>query len=105
MEGVRRKILKKSNQNKLYLKKRLFRFDYVPGTTMNDHITNFNQLVIDLLNLDVTFNDEDKALMLLGSLPEEFEFLETTLLHGKAEVTFSEVTAALRGYEQRKKKR
>ena len=99
-KGLEEKFLKKSSQNKLYLKKKLFRFDYVPGTTMNDHITNFNQLVTDLLNLDVTFNDEDKALMLLGSLPEEFEFLETTLLHGKAEVTFSEVTAALHSYEQ-----
>ena len=48
----------------LYLKKKLFQFDYVPGITMNDHITNFNQLVTDLLNLDVTFDDEDKALML-----------------------------------------
>ena len=60
------------------MKKRLFRFDYKPGTTMNDHITMFNQLVADLLNLDVKFEDEDLALMLLSSLPDEFEHLETT---------------------------
>ena len=44
------------------MKKRLFRFTYVPGTTMNEHITQFNQLVADLLNLDVAFEDEDLAL-------------------------------------------
>ncbi|KAG8479822.1 hypothetical protein CXB51_029312 [Gossypium anomalum] len=88
-------FLKKNSQNKLHLKKRLFRFTYVPGTTMNDHITKFNQLVTDLLNMDETFKDEDLALMLLGSLPEEFEFLETTLLHGKSDISLSEVCVAL----------
>ena len=96
-------FLKKNSQNKLHLKKRLFRFTYVPSTTMNDHITKFNQLVTDLLNMDETFKDEDLALMLLGSLPEEFEFLETTLLHGRSDISLSEVCAALYSYEQRKK--
>ncbi|KAE8654775.1 glutamate-ammonia ligase family protein [Hibiscus syriacus] len=73
------------------------------GTTMNDHITSFNQLVTDLMNMDVTFEDEDLALMLMGSLPNEFEYLETTLLHGKVDVSLSEVTAILYSYELRKK--
>ncbi|KAG8479441.1 hypothetical protein CXB51_029725 [Gossypium anomalum] len=96
-------FLKKNSQNKLHLKKRLFRFTYIPGTIMNDHITKFNQLVTDLLNMDEIFKDEDLALMLLGSLPEEFEFLETTLLHGKSDISLSEFCAALYSYEQRKK--
>ncbi|KAE8661311.1 hypothetical protein F3Y22_tig00113726pilonHSYRG00149 [Hibiscus syriacus] len=102
-KALEEKFLKKNGQNKLYMKKRLFRFNYVPGTTMNDHITIFNQLVIDLMNLDVTFEDEDLALMLMGSLPDEFEYLETTLLHGKVEVSLSEVTVALYSYELRTK--
>src|ERR1043165_1426315 len=56
-----------------------------------------------MLNLDVTFEDEDLALRLLGSLPEEFEFLEMTLLHGKVAVTLSEVCGALYSYELRRK--
>ena len=104
-KALEEKFLKKSGQNKLYMKKRLFRFNYVPGTTMNDHITSFNQLVTDLMNMDVTFKDEDLALMLMGSLPDEFEYLETTLLHGKVDVSLSEVTAALYSYELRKKEK
>lgn len=103
MTALEEKFLKKNSQNKLHMKKRLFRFTYIPGTTINEHITSFNQLVADLLNLDVTFEDEDLALMLLGSLPEEFEFLETTLLHGKAAVSLSEVCGALYSYELRRK--
>ena len=70
---------------------------------MNDHITAFNQLVADLFNLDVTFSDEDLALMLLSSIPDEFEHLETTLLHGKDDVSLVVVCAALYSYELRKK--
>ncbi|CDP17738.1 unnamed protein product [Coffea canephora] len=96
------KFLKKSGQNKLLMKKILFRFDYQPGTTMNEHITIFNQLVADLLNLDVNFEDEDLALMLLSSLPDEFEHLETTLLHGKENVSLDAVCSALYSRELRK---
>ncbi|KAE8719078.1 hypothetical protein F3Y22_tig00109978pilonHSYRG00092 [Hibiscus syriacus] len=60
------------------------------STTMNDHITSFNQLVTDLINMDKNFEDEDLALMLMGSLLNEFEYLETTLIHGKVDVYLSE---------------
>jgi len=62
---------------------------------MNESITMFNQLVTHLLNLDVKFEDEDLALMLLSSLPDEFEHLETTLLHGKENVSLNVVCSAL----------
>lgn len=65
-------FLNRNNQNKVNMKKRLIQFTYVPGTTMNDHVTSFNQLVIDLVNMDEAFKDEDFTMMLLGSLPKEF---------------------------------
>ncbi|KAE8664469.1 hypothetical protein F3Y22_tig00112762pilonHSYRG00050 [Hibiscus syriacus] len=102
-KALEKKFLKKSSQNSLYMKKRLFRFDYQPGTRMNEHITAFNELVAYLLGMDKTFKDEDLALMLLSSLPDEFEHLETMLLHGKDNVTLKDVTAALYSYELRKK--
>ncbi|PWA53594.1 Retrovirus-related Pol polyprotein from transposon TNT 1-94 [Artemisia annua] len=70
---------------------------------MNDHITSFNQLVTDLMNMDEVFKDQDLALILLGSLPEEYELLETTLLNGKDDVSLSEVCAALYSKELRRK--
>ncbi|PWA49526.1 Retrovirus-related Pol polyprotein from transposon TNT 1-94 [Artemisia annua] len=101
--ALEEKFLKKNCQNKLFMKKRLFRFTYVPGTTMNDHITSFNQLVTDLMNMDEVFKDQDLALILLGSLLEEYELLETTLLNGKDDVSLSEVCAALYSKELRRK--
>ena len=40
--------------------------------------------------------------MLLSSLPDEFEHLETTLLHGKENVSLDVVCSALYGHELRK---
>ena len=102
-QALENKFMKKSSQNQLYLKKKLFRFEYHSGTTINNHITAFNQLVADLQNLDETFKDEDLALMLLASLPDEFDHLITTLLHGQDNVSLDVVCTALYGYETRKK--
>ncbi|GJT56454.1 retrovirus-related pol polyprotein from transposon TNT 1-94 [Tanacetum coccineum] len=101
--ALEEKFLKNNCQNKLFMKKRLFRFTYVPGTTMNDHITSFNQLVTDLMNMDEVFKDQDLALILLGSLSNEYELLETTLLNGKDDVSLSEVCTALYSKELRRK--
>ncbi|KAH1055761.1 hypothetical protein J1N35_033826 [Gossypium stocksii] len=73
------------------------------GTTMNNHIISFNQLVINLVNMDEPFKDKDLTLMLLGSLPKKFKFFKTTLLHKKADVSLSEVCVTLYSYELRKK--
>ena len=59
--------------------------------------------MVDLLNLKENVKDEGKALLLLASLPNEYDHLVTTLLHGKHEVTFDEEYNALYNIEIRKK--
>ncbi|KAI4332242.1 hypothetical protein L6164_017166 [Bauhinia variegata] len=97
------KFMKKSTENKLYMRTKLYRFQYLPGTTMNKHITRFDSLVTDLLNLDENINDTDKALILLASLPDEYEHLIASMLAGKETITFKEATTALYSNEIRKK--
>ena len=41
-------------------------------TSMQVHINTFNQLVCQLLNADAKLFDEDKALLLLASLPKSY---------------------------------
>ena len=36
------KFMKKSLENKLYMRMKLYHFQYLPGTTMSDHITRFD---------------------------------------------------------------
>ena len=102
-DTLEEKFLTKSLENRLYMKKKLFRFTYAPGMSMNDHVNSFNKILADLLNLDEKFEDEDKALLLLNSLPDEYDHLTTTLLHGKDSITFDAVCSALYRSETRKK--
>ena len=70
---------------------------------MNDHITIFDSLVIDLLDLDEKVSYADKTLILLASLPDEYEHLIVSMLTEKETITFKEVTTALYSNEIRKK--
>ena len=45
------------------------------GSDLVQQVNLFNQIISDLLRIDVKFNEEDKALMLLTSLPTSYEHL------------------------------
>ena len=87
------------------MKKKLYRFTYTYGMSMSDHVNSFNKILANLLNLDEKFEDEDKTLLLLNSLHDEYDHLTTTLLHKKDSVTFDVICNALYNYETRKKDR
>jgi hypothetical protein len=55
------------------------------GLDLSQHIKVFNQVISDLKKVDVKFEDEHKALMLLNSLSTSptYENLVTTLTWGK----------------------
>ena len=61
---------------------------------MNEHLNSFNKNLADLQNLNVEIDDEDKVFLLLNSLSESYEHLTTTLLYGKDEIKFNDVSNA-----------
>lgn len=94
-EKLESKHMMKSIENWLFLKKKLFQFHYMQGMTMNQYLNNFNKILVDLQNLDVSIEDEHKALLLLYSLLDTYDHLTTTLLYGKYEIKFDDVSNAL----------
>jgi len=66
-------------------------------------MNNYTKLLTDLVNADVKIEEEDKALILLNSLPEEeYEIFILTLINGKQTLNYSDVLAALVNYEMRR---
>ena len=59
----------KSLSNKLYLKKQLYWLCMNEGTAVLEHINFFNKIISELLAIDIKVDEEDKALILLSSLP------------------------------------
>ena len=52
------------------------------GTPILQHLNAFNRILSDLLALEVKL-EEDKALMLLSSLPSTYDHLATTIMYDK----------------------
>jgi hypothetical protein len=97
--------MSKSLTNKFYLKQRLYSLKMAEGSDLNQHINVFNQIIGNLKKFNVKFEDEDKALILLNSLPTSstYENLITTLTWGKKTLELEDVTRALLAFHQRKK--
>ena len=73
------------------------------GCSINKHLNRYMKLLTDLVNVDVKINEEDKAIILLNSLPrEEYEIFTLTLINGRKSLNYSEVSAALVSYEARR---
>ncbi|GKB16202.1 retrovirus-related pol polyprotein from transposon TNT 1-94, partial [Tanacetum coccineum] len=91
--------LTKSLANKLYLKKKLYTFYMPTGQKISEHIDEFKKIVLDLANIEVKFEDEDLALLLLTSLPASYEHFVDTLLYGWEALTLEDMVATLNSKE------
>jgi len=77
----------------------------VESKAIMEQLTEFNKILNDLENIEVQLEDEDKAIILLCTLPKSFESFKNTMLYGKEGiVTLEEVQAALRTKELTKSK-
>ncbi|GKC36561.1 hypothetical protein Tco_1048945, partial [Tanacetum coccineum] len=67
---------------------------------ISEHIDEFNKIVLDLANIEVKFEDEDLALLLLTSLPASYEhFIDNLILYGHEALTLEDVMATLNSKE------
>ena len=49
------------------------------GTSITDHLNAFNTLLVQLENIEVKFESEDKVITLLCSLPESWDHIVTSI--------------------------
>ncbi|GJW45086.1 hypothetical protein Tco_0073885 [Tanacetum coccineum] len=72
----------KSLANKLRLKDHLYTLCMKPRTPVQDHLDEFYTILIDLENLDVDIDDEDKAVLVVISLPTSYKHFKEIMLYG-----------------------
>ncbi|TXG64034.1 hypothetical protein EZV62_011028 [Acer yangbiense] len=75
-----------SLSSRLYLKGRFFTFKMKDGKNMQDHIDEFNKLCLDLENIQIEYEDEDKALVLKFGPKRKKEGKEKDTANGDATV-------------------
>ena len=96
------RYMTKSLTNRLYMKKKIYTLRMHEGTSIKDHIDEFNKVVLDLSNLDVKIDDEDQAVLLLCTLPSSYENFVDTIMFGKKTISMEDVKAALNSKELKK---
>ena len=88
----------------LLLLKRLYCFQIKKGLSTAEHMNNYTKLLIDLVNVNVDIEEENKTLILLNSLPdEEYEIFVLTLINGKKSLNYNDTSVVLVNYEVRRK--
>ena len=92
LEGL---YMRKNLTNKLYLKKQVYSLHMKEGSDMLEHLNTFNMLNTQLSSFGRNYEEEDKVLLLLASLPTFFDHLVTTLMYEKEPRVLEEVTSAL----------
>jgi len=91
-----------SLSNKLFMKKQLYSLQMKKGMPILQYLNAFNRILSDLLTLEVKL-EEDKAILLLPSLPSSYNHLATTIIYGKEILQLEDVRQILPHNEMIKK--
>jgi len=69
MEALSGMYEKPSANNKVHLMKKLFNLKMTESTSVTQHLNNYNTITNQLSSVEIEFDDEIRALILLASLP------------------------------------
>jgi hypothetical protein len=93
MEALSGMYEKPSANNKVHLMKNLFNVKMTEGTSVTQHLNNFNTIINQLSYVEIEFDDEIHALSLLASLPSRWEGMRTTMSNsaGKSKLKYDDI--------------
>jgi hypothetical protein len=77
----------KSLAHRQLLKQQIYSFKMLESKWITEQLTEFNKILDDLANIEVSIEDEDKAFLLLCSLLKSFECFMDIILYGKEGTT------------------
>jgi hypothetical protein len=84
---------KSSTNNKVHLKKKLFNLKMAEGALMAQHLNEFNTITNQLSSVEIDFDDEIHALIVLASLPNSWEAVRMAVSNSaeKSKLSYEDV--------------
>ena len=73
------------------------------GLSIDEHMNNYTKLLSNLVNVDVKIDEEDNAVILLNSLPdEEYETFTLISINSRQTLNYKKVSIVLVNYKVRR---
>jgi hypothetical protein len=94
--------MSKDLTSRLQVKMKLFQHKLQEGQSVMNHLSIFREIISDLLSMEVKYDDEDLALLLLVSLPSSFTNFCDTICISCDTLTLTKVYEALHQREKMK---
>ena len=79
--------------NKVHLMKKLFNLKMVEGTSVAQHLNEFNTITNQLSFMEIDFDDEIRAVIVLASLPNSWEAMKMVVSNsaGKSKLKYDDI--------------
>jgi hypothetical protein len=96
---------KLSANNKVHLMKKLFNLKMAESTAVVQHLNEFNTITNQLSSVEIEFDDEICALIVLASLPNSWEAMRMVVSNsaGKGKLKYNDIQDLILGEEVRKR--
>ena len=84
---------KPSAKNKVHLMKKLFNLKMAENVSVAQHLNEFNTITNQLSSVEIDFDDEIHALIILASLPNSWEAMWMTISNftGKEKLKYNDI--------------
>ena len=91
--------------NKVHLMKKLFNLKMAENTSVVQHLNEFNTITNQLSSVEIDFNDEIHALIVLASLPNSWEAIRMAISNstGKEKVKYNDIRDLILAEEIRRR--
>ena len=105
MDKLAKMYEKPSASNKVYLMKKLFNMKMNEGSSVQDHVNEFNTITNQLTSVSLEFEDEVRALLILCSLPDSWNSFVMAVSNSSsnAKLVFDEVVGTILSEDMRRK--
>ena len=96
---------KSSTNNKVHLMKKLFNLKMAENATVAQHLNEFNTITNQLLSVEIDFDNEFRALIVLASLPNSWEVMRMAVSNftGKEKFKYNDIRDLILAEEIRKR--